>query len=63
MELTALGCEDGIWTDPPLARTDVIYVNLGYWTISGSINRKGDPASWEINSSVLRWVGAERERA
>ena len=38
------GCEDRIGTGPPLARTKFIYVDLGYWAISGSIHPKGDPA-------------------
>ena len=55
---TAGGCEDRIGTGPPRARTEVIYVDLGYWAISGSIHPKGDPASWGMNSSVFieaRW--------
>jgi len=28
-------CEDRIGTGPPRARTEVIYVDLGYWAISG----------------------------
>jgi len=28
-------CEDRTGTGPPLARTEVIYVDLGYWAISG----------------------------
>jgi len=41
-------CEDRLGTGPPRARTDVIYVDLGYWAISGWIHPKGDPASWGI---------------
>jgi len=33
-------CEDRIGTGPPRARTEVIYVDLGDWTISGSIHPK-----------------------
>ena len=47
-------CEDRIGTGPPRARTEVIYADLGYWAISGSIHPKGDPASWGINSSMFR---------
>ena len=32
-------CEDRIGTGPPRAETEVIYVNLGYWAISGSVFR------------------------
>ena len=39
-------------TGPPRARTGIIYVDLGYWAMSGSIHPKGDPASWGINSST-----------
>ena len=46
-------CEDRLGTGPPRARTEVIYVDLGYWVISGSITPKGDPASWGINPSVF----------
>jgi len=52
-------CEDRIGTGPPRARTEVIYVDLGYWAISGSIHPKGDPASWGINSSVFRLGGID----
>jgi len=47
-------CEDRIGTGPPWARTEVIYVDLGYWAISGSIPPEGDPALWGINSSVSK---------
>ena len=47
-------CEDRIGTGPPLARTEVVYVDLGYWAISGSIHPRRDPASWGMNSSVFR---------
>jgi len=33
-----------------------MYVDLGYWAISGSIHPKGHPRSWGINSSVFRWL-------
>jgi hypothetical protein len=33
-----LHCEDRIGTGLPRARTEVIYVDLGYWAISGSIH-------------------------
>jgi len=49
-------CEDRVGTGPPRARTEVIYVDLGHWAISGSIHPKGDPASWRINSSVFRSI-------
>jgi len=49
-----LQCEDRIGTGPPRARTNVIYVDLGCWAISGSIHPKGDPRSWGINSSVSK---------
>ena len=39
---------------PPRVRTEVVYSDCGYWAISGSIYPKGDPASWGINSPVLR---------
>ena len=52
--LAMASCEDRIGTGPPRARTEVIYVDLGYWASSGSIHPKGDPASWGINSSVVR---------
>jgi len=29
-------CEDRLGTGPPRARTEVIYVDLGYWAVSGS---------------------------
>ena len=29
-----VGGEERIWTGPPRARTEDIYVDLGYWTIS-----------------------------
>ena len=29
-------CEDRVGTGPPQARTEVIYVDLGFWAISGS---------------------------
>jgi len=29
-------CQDRIGTGPPRARTEVIYVDLGYWAISGN---------------------------
>ena len=45
--------EDRLGTGPPRARTQVIYVDLGYWVISGSTQPKGGPASWGINSSVF----------
>jgi len=32
-------------TGPPLVRTHVIYVDLGYSTISDPVHPKGDPAS------------------
>jgi len=32
-----LACEDLTETGPPRARTQVVYVDLGYWAISGSI--------------------------
>ena len=34
-------CEDRIGTGPPRARTEVIYVDLGYWAISGRIYTVG----------------------
>ena len=34
-------CEDRLGTGPPRARTEVIYVDLGYWAISG---RGGAPS-------------------
>ena len=37
-------CEDRFGTGPPLARTYDIYVDLGYWAISGSIHPKEYPA-------------------
>jgi hypothetical protein len=46
--------EDRIETGPPRPRTEVISVDLGYWSISGLIYSKGDPASWGINASVFR---------
>ena len=39
-------CGDRMVTGPPLARTQVIYVNLRCSAISGSIHLKGDLASW-----------------
>ena len=51
------GGEDRIGTGPPRARTEVIYVDLGYWAISGSIHPKGGPVSWGINSAVFRGAG------
>ena len=39
-------CEDRIGTGPPRAKTEVMYLDLEYWAISGSIHPKGDPASW-----------------
>ena len=61
-EIWGGGCEDRIGTGPPRARTEVIYVDFGYWAISGSIHPKGDPRSWGINSSVFRGAvtGASR---
>ena len=53
-------CEYRIGTGLPRARTQVIYVDLGYWAISGSIHPKGDPASWGINSSVFRIAVSRR---
>ena len=38
-------CEDRVGTGPPRVKTEVIYVDLRYWSISGSIHSKGDPAS------------------
>ena len=38
-----VSCEDRIGTGPSRARTEVIYANLGYWAISGSI--QGDPGA------------------
>ena len=46
--------EDRIGTGPPRARTQVIYVDLGYLAISESILQEGDPASWGRNTSVSR---------
>ena len=40
-------CEDRLGTGPPRARTEVIYVDLGCWAISGSIHPKWDPARGE----------------
>ena len=31
-----------------------IYIDLGYWAISGSIDPEGVPAWWGINSSMFR---------
>ena len=37
--ITICHCEDRIGTGPPRARTEVIYVDLGYRAISGSVLR------------------------
>ena len=49
-------CEDRIGTGPPRARTQVIYVDLGYWAISGSIR------PWLVVLTVERVGMQTRER-
>ena len=53
-------CEDRIGTGPPRERAEVIYVDLGYRAISGSVHSKGDPRSWGIKSSVFRGAAVQR---
>ena len=36
-------CEDRIGTGPPRARTEVIYVDLGYWAIASVFSPPGAP--------------------
>ena len=48
------GCADRIGTGPPQARTEVIYVDLEYWAVSGLIHPGGDLASRGTDSSVFR---------
>jgi len=34
IKMPGYSCEDRVGTGPPQARTEVIYVDLGYWAIS-----------------------------
>jgi len=66
--LTGAECEDRIGTGPPRARTEVIYVELGCWAISGnkfssvqkfkliSVQTENDADLWAYHSGREKYV-------
>jgi len=62
--LMELECEDRIGTGPPRARTDVIYVDLGNWAISGSTSHNGfSVGCWVLGVGSGVRLDEERDRA